>query len=746
MDTKCSYFKEIYKKKDLFFYSLLGLCFAFMTFLMERYQVFDTYFVGRLEFAKPIYYSFVLFIVIFLYAVLFKHMKNKKINRLDSLLISLLVGSCFGVGLFIGLSNVSYVVIYALSLLLSIILLIQRNLYVSEESKGSSRDYYSFVTRKYDFAFIMILAFVLAYIAVYFIEVKSLLDQGIIYYLFGILFAFIFGVMIYTLIQKKKTKVNYLDAVLLFLTGLIFFLGVFRFAWYEVKEGTHFEGGYYLSHHLLLLLWGSSLALLILTREIRASFVSLHTSVAYKEKSAMNYYGSLFKHYHRSIPLFLGGSIAVLVNYIFYERKYIHGNFMKEVFDFSMDFPLRMPFFLFVTLIVIIFVIALIGLIKKGFLSKKVNLFDIAILAITFALFGSSMVFIYSPMTTIKGIFIFIPLALSIGLSIFRIFRVDYEEQEEIKDDEMEIKIKVKLDENGNGNIEEKDKEEINTQIENSQEVTNQKEIIKEEIQDDSSFKVISRSMQNKLVFLDEDQKAYYNELKNDILSYKVNERMTKRCETFRKNGLLIKFVVKGKTLRVHFALNPKDYDESKYHQKDYGEINLFKEVPFGMKIKNKLNLKRAKELVDILMTQKGIDKKKRYEEVDYRKDLNIDGLALLERMGLKDLYKENASLKDASRLPDEILNYIPIVYKDKPENEEVHNVYIDTALKYVDHEISFESLHKVNQLTLQEEVIHLKTREGLSKKIDVIVNSYDNDAAKLVIITGGTIKRIIYR
>ena len=97
--------------------------------------------------------------------------------------------------------------------------------------------------------------------------------------------------------------------------------------------------------------------------------------------------------------------------------------------------------------------------------------------------------------------------------------------------------------------------------------------------------------------------KAYYNELKNAILSYKgVKSRISWRQESFSKGRLsLFKLKIRGKTICLYCALDPSLYERSKYFH-EHVEAKAFADVPMLVRIRSDRGLKRACGLIEQVM------------------------------------------------------------------------------------------------------------------------------------------------
>ncbi|HKL93789.1 MAG TPA: hypothetical protein VJZ69_00715 [Clostridia bacterium] len=138
---------------------------------------------------------------------------------------------------------------------------------------------------------------------------------------------------------------------------------------------------------------------------------------------------------------------------------------------------------------------------------------------------------------------------------------------------------------------------------------------------------ILKRSMKNKLKFASDDIKEFYNKIKNEIMSYKgVKTRMSNVSENFRKKRELIaKITLAGDNLKVFLALDLNDYPQNIYHQKDMSKMDLYLFVPFMLKIKTRLGVRKACFLVSEVMKKFGLVKNPKYTEQDFIADLIPD-------------------------------------------------------------------------------------------------------------------------
>lgn len=163
-------------------------------------------------------------------------------------------------------------------------------------------------------------------------------------------------------------------------------------------------------------------------------------------------------------------------------------------------------------------------------------------------------------------------------------------------------------------------------------------EEVAEEPKEDLVMRV-DRSFTAKLKQSDDEVKDRYGMIKNALLSYKkFKSTVSWNADRFNcGRATIAKMNIRGKTLCVYFALDPKDpaFKQTIYNQKDMSEQKAYAQTPFMMKIKSDLAAKRAVRLVKTLAEQKGVAKKKDFEEVDYKKTYRYAGDRQLELTGL---------------------------------------------------------------------------------------------------------------
>ena len=125
------------------------------------------------------------------------------------------------------------------------------------------------------------------------------------------------------------------------------------------------------------------------------------------------------------------------------------------------------------------------------------------------------------------------------------------------------------------------------------------------------------KSFTAKLIQSPIETKKYYEELKNEVLSYKkTNTRVSWHYDAINSGrNYVLKFAVRGKTLCVYFPLNADDYADSKY-KVEKSESKRYEDVPCLYRIKNDRRLGYAKELIAVVANKLGLEKGGEQHEV----------------------------------------------------------------------------------------------------------------------------------
>ena len=261
--------------------------------------------------------------------------------------------------------------------------------------------------------------------------------------------------------------------------------------------------------------------------------------------------------------------------------------------------------------------------------------------------------------------------------------------------------------------------------------------------------KKIKRRFNTKMMFAPYETKEYYNEIKNYLTMYRAKGRYSARCETFRYKGLVAKVALGGKSLKVFLALDTAIIEENpKYHLKDYSEKKQYQEVPVMIRVRSPRSLKYFKELVDFMMAGRGVKPKRNFEPTDYMPNLIPNGEAILASLGMSTYYLQDTMNAKGipDEMPDNLEDYIPMIAGEPLEEEEVEaNVYLDTLCQHFEEgaEVTIDVLKSLHIVT-RGNVIHIKARGTLDRKLIIYAEKFDSDALKMLMCTNCTAIKVV--
>ena len=130
----------------------------------------------------------------------------------------------------------------------------------------------------------------------------------------------------------------------------------------------------------------------------------------------------------------------------------------------------------------------------------------------------------------------------------------------------------------------------------------------------------------NKIVKADKELQEKYNEIKSELLAYGASSRVSVGGDTFRLHRKpYVKITLIGKTLKVYFALDPKDFVDSPIPVIDSSDKVAYEEIPALLKVKSNLSVKRAKDLAELAFAKDGIKKEKEAEAHNWVKDIRAE-------------------------------------------------------------------------------------------------------------------------
>lgn len=131
-----------------------------------------------------------------------------------------------------------------------------------------------------------------------------------------------------------------------------------------------------------------------------------------------------------------------------------------------------------------------------------------------------------------------------------------------------------------------------------------------EEPKEEKPAKVYERiSFIDRMIASDEEMHVNYNLLKNEILSYGVKSRVSNSGDTFRLHKkTYVKITIAGKSLKLYFALDPKDFEDTTMPVQDAGHKGIYADIPLVFKVRSELSMRRCKDLIQTVMEKDNLE------------------------------------------------------------------------------------------------------------------------------------------
>ena len=149
----------------------------------------------------------------------------------------------------------------------------------------------------------------------------------------------------------------------------------------------------------------------------------------------------------------------------------------------------------------------------------------------------------------------------------------------------------------------------------------------------------LKRSFSAKLKQSDESVKGFYDQIKNELISYKkVKSTVSWHGDRFNLGRATVaKMNICGKTLCLYVALDPADPElkETVYHQKNVGDQKAYQMTPFKVKVKSDMAAKKAVRLINILAQKLGANKNENFVPTDYVEEFAYETTQELLNKGL---------------------------------------------------------------------------------------------------------------
>ena len=763
-EKKTNYLKELKNNTSILLSVVLGIVFGLILTMVDKFNMVSKFiarFVKDVRFFDGVMtglYAIVLSVIAVLFLIFIINSFKKNVTKHDFVLLvydfgilSYFILSCA----VLKTTGARFVIILVLTII-AILLTVIRFFTVKEtnEEKVNNVPMYRYmVFRNRYFIFIALLAvaigiglgFLINYvdfdaglgaILPFWNNLQKVQKIGVVG---AVIATFTIGFNLFSIVEGKSEKVSGIDLFLVFGTICSFFCGSVCFAF--AKSATTIG-----VHAWMIVTFAFAFTLIV-----RSLMVGTTNKFNDELTRLQKYLATTFKRF----LVLLMVVIALLIT-----RGFVYLDSIGLVSFFDSTKNIVISFAVLIASLAVVSV-SICSIILKGLKSKQVIALDYTLFLSLFI--GFAMMYDLILAFSIAKLCIW--LVAMIVVCFFICLRVKFNEipLEEDKDviveesQPVEEEIETVEEETVDDNVEEVEEpeevEEVEETVEEVDDDTDDEntEVVEIPLEEKDRLVIKTSKFTTKLKLCSDNTKEYYSTIKNALLSYGTHDRLSRKCESFRRKGLIAKITISGRTLRLHLALDPKNEEKfpiNKYHQIDLGEKRQFTEVPFTLRVKSNRALKRALELIDLLFAERGINKKRRYVESDFAKDLVVDGEAIFDKLGHPEQLSTTYSVdayeafnRDYNEAFEKMMNLLPVEEKESKQITEIQNIYIDTVLDKINGDvISLQTLKDANIITKSSNNICIKIHTKLEKKIVVYCDEISNDALYAVLSLGGIV------
>ncbi len=191
------------------------------------------------------------------------------------------------------------------------------------------------------------------------------------------------------------------------------------------------------------------------------------------------------------------------------------------------------------------------------------------------------------------------------------------------------------------------------------------------------------RPFAKRILTLKTEYQNYFNAIHNELISYKkVRDRISFRHATYRMGRkLLAKITVRGKTLKLHLALDVAKFNKNVFFQKDMSSVKAYAEVPFTVKVKSARAEKNACRLIQALMQEIGAEKNEKHENVNIINQLSNSEQEQANKVNIISNVAKKTFSEKLAGLDSSIQGYYATISKElvsyKKVNERLSNKHV---------------------------------------------------------------------
>lgn len=282
------------------------------------------------------------------------------------------------------------------------------------------------------------------------------------------------------------------------------------------------------------------------------------------------------------------------------------------------------------------------------------------------------------------------------------------------------------------------------------------------------TFERYNYSFRAKLIRSPAEVQAYYGEIADEVRSYRKMGLSVgwKQVRIYSGRETIAAVLFKGKTLCVAFALDPKEYENTKYHGKDVSSFKRFENTPMLLRVTSERKAKYAKFLLSELAAKRSLAKGETVRTEFYLPPRTLEELlaeGLVRRLSKKG---ESAPAAPEREISVPVRERVTLSEAQTAVSDEIAATFVEekaagsarpasrserAAVNVDTLSRAFEAGETVTLAALKEKklvppraaYVKVLARGALDKALVVEANDFSPDAVKMILLTGGKAIRI---
>ncbi|MFA6661920.1 MAG: hypothetical protein WCS56_02670 [Bacilli bacterium] len=269
------------------------------------------------------------------------------------------------------------------------------------------------------------------------------------------------------------------------------------------------------------------------------------------------------------------------------------------------------------------------------------------------------------------------------------------------------------------------------------------------------AFKIPTKSEYSKPILAklkasDDNVKALYSQIRNELSKlYELKFKSLVGADVYYLGDDRIVIIrVYDRSLKVYFDLKPKNYDAKKYHFQDVSDIKKYETAPLMLKVKSSRSFKYILYFIGEIEKEYKL-KSKDVKYVPYMEDFDSSSKELMEFYGKGSIVKNSCVFEKADVLSDAILAKV-ILLKNTPKIPVASRIIGEISVgelsaafdkKYI---ITLNLLKEVGLLGTDINYLRINSLGTCYHAITVAADYFEDQAAKMIILSGGSVIKLV--